>query len=176
MPHQEEEQAGSSSHTPSIFEHAQKAAEAIPAEVEVMVEVDEMTQEEFEYFGTTNLTFAQAQMLDAMRANSQAVKAKANQSEYSPWAFKVRNLHPPGDASSSRQEQPIGMDEAEDMRRAIQESLELARQERERAERELHEDLAKVKDAEEAELKELWDKVDEEHEQLRRERNRRHRL
>ena len=29
--------------------------------------------------------------------------------------------------------------------------------------RELHEDLAKVREAEEAELKELWDKVDEEH-------------
>ena len=41
----------------------QKAAEVIPAEVEVKVEVDEMTQEEFEYFGTDNLTFSQAQML-----------------------------------------------------------------------------------------------------------------
>ena len=67
MPHQEEEQAGSSSQTPSLFESAQKAAEAIPPKVEVKVEVDEMTQEKFEYFGTTNLTFSQAQMLDAMR-------------------------------------------------------------------------------------------------------------
>ena len=84
----------------------------IPAEVDVKVEVDEMTQEEFEYFGTTNLTFSQAQMLDAMRANSRVGKAKVNLSqdpEYSPWAFKVKNLHLPsetthGDASSSRQE------------------------------------------------------------------------
>ena len=77
-----------------------------------------MTQEEFEYFRTTNLTFSQTQMLDAMRANSRAEKGKVDMSQ-DPWAFKVRNLHPPGDASSSRQEQPIGMDEAEDMRRAI---------------------------------------------------------
>ena len=35
MPHQEEEQAESSSQTSSMFERAQKAAEAIPAEVEV---------------------------------------------------------------------------------------------------------------------------------------------
>ena len=58
-PHQEEGQAGSSSQTQSLFEQAQKAAKAIPAEVEVKVEVEEMTPEEFEYFGTTNLTFTQ---------------------------------------------------------------------------------------------------------------------
>ena len=70
-------------------------------------------------------------MLDAMRANSRVGKGKVDMSQ-DPWAFKVRNLHLPsetipGDASSSRQEQPIGMDEAENMRRAIQEALELAR-------------------------------------------------
>ena len=47
------------------------------------------------------------------------------------------------------------MDEAADMRRAIQESLELERQEKERAEREYLEDLARIREAEEAELKEL---------------------
>ena len=52
-PHQEEVQAESSSReahktqTPSLFEKAQKEVEVIPAEVEVKVEVDEMTQEEF---------------------------------------------------------------------------------------------------------------------------------
>ena len=61
------------------------------------------------------------------------------------------------------------MDEAEDMRRAIQESLELARQERERAEREHLENLARIREAEEAELKELWKKCEEESEQIRRE-------
>ena len=101
--------------------------------------------------------------------------------EYSAWAFKVRNLHLPSgtipvDDSSSRQEQSVGMDEAADMRRAIQESFELERQEKERAEREHLEDLAKIREAEEAELKELWDKCEEESEQIIRERNQRHRL
>ena len=127
VPHQEKEkQAGSSSQTPqtpSLFEQARKDVEAIPPEVEVKVEVDEMTQEEFEYFGTTNLTFSQAQMLDAMRANSRVGKGKVDMSQ-DPWAFKVRNLHPPSgtipvDASSSRLTQSVGMDEAADMRRAI---------------------------------------------------------
>ena len=76
-------------------------------------------------------------MLDAMRANSRVGKVKVNLSpdpKYSPWAFKVKNLHLPSetipvDASSSGQEQSVGMDEAVDMRRAIQESLELERQE-----------------------------------------------
>ena len=81
-----------------------------------------MTQEEFEYFGTTNLTFSQAQMLDAMRATSRLGKGKVDLShdpEYSAWAFKVKNLHLPSgtihvDASSSRQDQSVGMDEAAD--------------------------------------------------------------
>ena len=102
MPHQEEVQTESSTReahetqTPSLFESAQKAAEAIPAEVEVKVEVDEMTQEEFEYFGTTNLTFSQAQMLDAMRANSRVGKGKVDLSqdpEYSAWASLLMTHH-----------------------------------------------------------------------------------
>ena len=97
--------------------------------------------------------------------------------EYSAWAFKVRNLHLPSgtipvDDSLSRQEQSFGMDEAADMRRAIQESLELERQEKEKAEREHLEDLAKIREAEEAELRKLWQKSDEGNEQMRRERER----
>ena len=113
-----------------------------------------------------------------MRANSRAGKAKVNLSqdpEYSPWAFKVKNLHLPSetipvDASSSRQEQSVGMDEAADISRAIQEPLELERLEKERAEREHLEDLAKIREAEEAELKELREKCEEGSEQIRRER------
>ena len=113
----------------------------------------------------------------AMRATSRVGKGKVDLShdpEYSAWAFKVRNLHLPSgtipiDELSSGQEQSVGMNEAEDMRRAIQESLELARQERERAEREHLEDVAKIKEAEEAELRELWKKCEEGSEQIRRE-------
>ena len=143
-----------------------------------------MTQEEFKYFGTTNLTFSQAQMLDAMRAKSRHGKGKVDLShdpEYSAWAFKVRSLHLPSgtipvDSSSSRQEQLVGIDEEADMRRAIRESLVLERQEKERAEREHLEDLARIREAEEAELKELWDRCEEGSEQIRRERDKQHRL
>ena len=62
------------------------------------------------------------------------------------------------------------MNEAADLKRAIEESLEL---ERIKDEREHQEILAQIK---EAELKEMWDKMDEEHEQNRRERNKRHKL
>ena len=143
----------------------------MPPEVEIKVKVDEMTQEEFEYFGTTNLTFSQAQMLVAIRANSRAGKGKVHMSQ-DPWAFKVRNLHLPSETirgDASRQEQSVGMNEAADMRRAIQEFLELERQEKERAEREHLEDLARIREAEEAELKELWDRCEEGSEQKREE-------
>ena len=101
--------------------------------------------------------------------------------EYSAWAFKVKNLHLPSgtipvDSSSSRQEQSVGMNEAADMRRAIQESLELERQEKERVESEHLEDLARIREAEEAELKELWDRCEEGSEQIKREMDKRHRL
>ena len=43
-----------------MTEQAQKDDEAIPPEVEVNLEIEEMTQEEFDYFGTNNLTFHQA--------------------------------------------------------------------------------------------------------------------
>ena len=90
-------------------------------------------------------------MLDAMRANSRVGKGKVDMSQ-DLWAFKVRNLHLPSgtvplDDSSSRQEQSVGMDEAADMRRAIQESPELERKEKERAEREHLEDLARIREA-----------------------------
>ena len=181
MPQPEEAQAEApKTRIPSLFEQAQKESEDIPPEVEVKVEVEEMTQEEFNYFGTTNLTFHQAKMLDTMRANSRVVKGKgkakadlSHDPDYSAWSFKVKNIHLPSgtipldDLSSG---QPVGMNEAADLRRAIQESLELERLERERAEREHLEDLAKIREAEEAELRKLWQKSDEGNEQRRRDR------
>ena len=62
------------------------------------------------------------------------------------------------------------------LRRAIQESLECKRQEKERAEREHLEDLTRIREAEKAELKEIWDRCEEGSEQIRRERNKHHRL
>ena len=177
-------QEASKTRIPTMTEQAQKDDEAIPPEVEVKLEIEEMTPEEFDYFGTNNLTFHQAQELDAMRANAQAAKRKgkvkadlSHDPELSAWAFKVKNIHlssgttiPLGDSSSG---QPIGMNEAADLKRAIKESLEFERLRKEKAEREHLEILAQIR---EAELKEMWDKVDEEHEQNRRERNKRHKL
>ena len=65
------------------------------------------------------------------------------------------------------------MNEAADLKRAIEESLELERIRKAKAEREHQEILAQIK---EAELKEMWDKMDEEHELNRREKNKRHKL
>ena len=185
VPPQKEVEAGSSSNTQSVFEQAQETADAIPAEVEVKVEVDEMSQEEFEYFGTTNLTFSQAQMLDAMRSAARVKKGKkgdlSQDPEYPAWAFKVKKVHLPSGtvpidfSPPSQQQQVVGMDEDADLRRAIEDSLETERQEKERAEREHLEDLARIREAEEAELKELWDRCEEGSEQMRRERERQHR-
>ena len=69
--------------------------------------------------------------------------------------------------------QSIDMNEAADLKRAIEESLEHERIRKEKDEREHQEILAQI---EEAELKQMWDRIDEEHEQNRRERNKRHRL
>ena len=69
--------------------------------------------------------------------------------------------------------QPIGMNEVADLKRAIEESLEFERIRKAKAEKEHQEILAQI---EEAELKQMWDRMDEEHEQNRRERNKRHRL
>ena len=168
---------------PTTTEQAQKDDEVIPPEVEVKLEIEELTQEEFEYFGTNNLTFHQVQELDAMRAVAQAAKGKGKRKadlshdpNYPAWTVKVKNIHLPyetiplGDSASG---QPIGMNEAADLKRAIEESLELERIRKEKAEREHLEILAKIR---EAELKKMWDKVDEEYEQNRRERNKRHKL
>ena len=65
------------------------------------------------------------------------------------------------------------MNEAADLKRAIEESLELERVRKANEEREHQEILAQIQ---EAELKEMWDRMDEEHELNRRERNKRHRL
>ena len=65
------------------------------------------------------------------------------------------------------------MNEAADLKRAIEESLELERIRKAKDEREHQEILTQIKVAE---LKEMWDKMDEEHEQNRRERTKRHKL
>ena len=92
------------------------------------------------------------------------------------WTVKVKNIHlssgtvPMVDSASG---QSIDMNEAADLKRAIEESLELERVRKANEEREHQEILAQIQ---EAELKEMWDRMDEEHEQNRRERNKRHRL
>ena len=95
---------------------------------------------------------------------------------YPAWTVKIKNIHLPSGTitvEDSSTGQPIGMNEAADLKRAIEESLEFERIRKAKAEREHQEILAQIR---EAELKQMWDKVDEEHEQNRRERNKRHKL
>ena len=135
-----------------------------------------MTQEEFDYFGTTNLTFEQARILDAMRSEARYGKGKAplsSDSELPAWTFKTKkpsDVFPTELPSSSREVTMVADIEPE----ILEESVELERQRRKRIERELQEDLARIREAEEeAQSKELWDKCEEGSEQIRRERERR---
>ena len=62
---------------PFMTEEAQRKDEAIPPEVEVKLEVEDMTEEESALFGgTSNLTFHQVQELDAMRSCALADQAR----------------------------------------------------------------------------------------------------
>ena len=142
-----------------------------------------MTYDEFELFGSNNLTFHQVQQLDAMRANAQAAKVKGkgkadffHDPNLPAWTVKVKNIHlpfgtiPMVDSASG---QSIDMNEVADLKKTIEESLEHERIRKEKDEREHQEILVQI---EEAELKQVWDRMDEEREQNRRERNKRHRL
>ena len=92
------------------------------------------------------------------------------------WTVKVKNIHLPSGTVpmvDSASGQSIDMNEAADLKRAIEESLELERIRKAKDKREHQEILAQIQ---EAELKEMWDKMDEEHELNKRERNKRHKL
>ena len=92
------------------------------------------------------------------------------------WTVKVKNIHLPSGTVpmvDSASGQSIDMNEAADLKRAIEESLEFERIRKAKAEREHQEILAQIKDSE---LNEMWAKMDEEHEQNRRERNKRYKL
>ena len=148
-----------------------------------------MTEEESALFGgTSNLTFHQVQELDAMRSCALADQArmkgkgKANflhDPNLPAWTVKIKNIHLPSGTVpmvDSASGQSIDMNEATDLKRAIEESLEFERIRKAKAEREHQEILAQITQIKEAELKHMWDKMDEEHEQNRRERNKRHKL
>ena len=124
-----------------------------------------MTEEESALFGgTSNLTFHQVQELDAMRSCALADQARMkgkgkadflHDPNLPAWTVKVKNIHLPSGTVpmvDSTSGQSIDMNEAADLKRAIEESLELERIRKAKDEREHQEILAQIK---EPELKEM---------------------
>ena len=156
----------------------QAPPEEIPPLVEVKLEVEDMTPEEFERYGWTDgLTFDQFAHLDAERANAKHTdslnrkgkgkgKGKATSSQDEDpnppvWNVKVKAIHYPFGSmpiSDSPFGEFAGLTEVNDLKRAIEESLESERQRKARDEKELQEMLAQIdqsdKDAQLAKMQE----------------------
>ena len=175
----------------STQEQAQTVDSEVPPEVVVKLEVEDMTPEEFERYGNTDrLTYEQLFVLDAERAHAKALqekkgkgkgkgKAKSSLSHdpnYSAWNVRVKAVHLPhgsipiGDTELGRS---FGLDEASDLKKAIAESLETERLRKANEERELQQILAQIN---QQQMDEMWAKMDEEHQQNQRERNKRRKL
>ena len=168
----------------------QAPPEEIPPLVEVKLEVEDMTPEEFERYGWTDrLTFEQFTCLDAERANAKHPqgkgkgkgkgKAKSSQAEdpnYPVWNVKVKTVHYPF-GSIPISESPFGefagLTKVNELKRAIEESLELERQRKARDEKELQDILAQI---DQQTKEEKWVEMQEEHKQKQLERNKRHPL
>ena len=144
--------------------------------------MEDLTPEELDrYGGANNLTFHQVQLLDAEKADARDAqtrvkgkgkgKGKADLShdpDFPAWNVKIKNIHLPFGTIPIRDSalgQSFGINEAADLKRAIEESLELERVRKANEEKEHQEILAQIQ---EAELKEMWDRMDEEHELNRR--------
>ena len=151
-----------------------------------------MTPEEFERYGNTDrLTYEQLFVLDAERTQAKGLqekrkgkgkgKAKSSQPQdpdYPAWNVKVKVVHLPhatipiGESEDGR---AFGLDELSDLKKAIAESLETERLRKANEERELQQILAQI---DQQQMNEMWAKMNEEHEenQRERERNKRHKL
>ena len=132
----------------------------IPPLVEVKLEVEDMTPEEFEHFGYTDrLTQEQFFVLDAERAKAQrkgkgkvkgkgkASSSQADDPNYPVWNVKVKVIHYPFGSipiSDSPYGEFAGFTEVSDLKRAIDASIESERLRREKAEAELQEMIAQI--------------------------------
>ena len=145
-----------------------------PPLVEVKLEVEDMTADEFERYGWTDrITFGQLACLDVERANAKHphVKEKGKRkgkgksrevedSDYPVWNVKIKVIHYPNGESIPISDigEFAGITEVEDLKRAIDESIESERLGREKAEAELQEMIAQIdqseKDAQLAKLQE----------------------
>ena len=161
----------------------------IPPLVEVKLEVEDMTPEEFERYGYTDrLTQEQFFVLDAERAKAKMkgkgkVKGKGKSSDgddpsYPVWNVKVKAIHYPFGSmplSDSPFGEFAGLTEISDLKKAIDESIESERLRREKAETELQEMIAQIDQSEkDAQLAKLQEECEQR--QLERERKRRHQL
>ena len=184
-------QPGEASQT-QLLSHIVQETSDVPPEVVVKLEVEDMTPEEFERYGSTDrLTYEQLFVLDAERAHAKNLqekgkgkgkeKGKAMSSlpqdpDYPAWNVKVKAVHLPHRSipiEDTELGRSFGLDEASDLKRAIEESLEEERIRMANEERELQQILAQIN---QQQMDEMWAKMNEEHEQNQRERNKRHKL
>ena len=178
---EEEPENQASTFQSSVREQAQKVMDDIPPEVVVKLEVEGLTTEELERFnGNNKLTFEQFTVLDADRANAWAKeKAKgkgkaslAQDPDFPVWNVKISNIHLPHGVipinETSLGSSSSGLSEADDLRRAIVESLELERIRKEKEARELQEILAQI---DQQEMDEAWARVEEAYQKNQRGKN-----
>ena len=178
---EEESENQASTFQSSVREQAQKVMDDIPPEVVVKLEVEDLTPEELERFnGNNKLTFEQFTVLDADRANALAKEkgkgkgktSLAQDPDFPVWNVKISNIHLPHGVipinETSLGSSSSGLSEADDLRRAIVESLELERIRKEKEARELQEILAQI---DQQEMDEAWARVEEEYQKIQREKN-----
>ena len=184
-------QAGEASEPQSS---TQAPPEVIPPLVEVKLEVEDMTPEEFERYGWTDrITFEQLACLDAERelakppqekrkgkgkGKGKATSSQVEDPDYPVWNVKVKAVHYPFGSmpiSDSPFGEFAGLTEVNDLKRAIEESLESERLRKARDEKELEEMLAQIDQSEkDAQLAKMQEECNQK--QLERERKKRHQL
>ena len=181
---------------PGEASEPQSSTQVPPEEIlplaEVKLEVEDMTPEEFERYGWTDrITFEQLVCLDAERelakppqekrkgkgkGKGKATSSQAEDPNYPVWNVKVKTVHYPF-GSIPISESPFGefagLTKVNELKRAIEESLELERQRKARDEKELQDILAQI---DQQTKEEKWAEMQEEHKQKQLERNKRHPL